>query len=69
LANGCKGGPVRLCDVSQQVLFAQQPCLHAFSLGVFAPMHVTAGNWTVTATRANPTAKDATTLLIIAFVF
>lgn len=50
-------------------MFAQHPGLHAFSLDAFAPMHVTAGNWTVAAIRANPTAKDAMTLLLIAFAY
>jgi hypothetical protein len=33
---------VFFCDVSQQVLFAQHPGSHAFSLGAFDSMHGTA---------------------------
>jgi hypothetical protein len=33
-------GAVLLCDCSQQLMFAQQPGLQAFALGVFERMHV-----------------------------
>jgi hypothetical protein len=68
LANGWLGGPVRLCDVWQQAMFAQHPGLHAFSLGAFVTIQVAAGNRTVAATSASPTAKVAMTLHIIGFV-
>ena len=56
-ANGCTGGPVRSCDVSQQALLAQQPGAHAFSLGAFERMHEAAGS------RATPS-KSAVTRTI-----
>jgi hypothetical protein len=68
LANGWAGDPVRLCDVLQQALFAQHPGLHALSLGAFVKMHVAAGNRTLAATRASPTAKVAMSLLSIGLI-
>ena len=41
-ANGCTGGAVFFCEVSQQLLFAQHPASHAFSLAVFERMQVAA---------------------------
>jgi hypothetical protein len=56
LVSGCTGGAVFLEDVSQQVLFAQHPGLHAFSLGVLLRMHEAAGSRIgVIATPANST--------------
>jgi NAD(P)H-hydrate repair Nnr-like enzyme with NAD(P)H-hydrate dehydratase domain len=57
---------VRLCDVAQQVLLAQHPGSHAFSLGVFVTMHGEAGSRTAAAKSASITARDVVTLLIIA---
>jgi hypothetical protein len=62
-ANGCTGGPVRSCDVSQQALFAQQPGAHAFSLGAFERMHEAAGS------RATPKKSAATrTIEMVTFL-
>ena len=41
-ANGCTGGAVFFCDISQQVLFAQHPMSQAFSLGALTRTHETA---------------------------
>jgi len=60
--SGWTGGPVRSCDVAQQALFAQHPGSHAFSLGVFVTMHGAAGNRTVAAKSASPTAADTIAL-------
>jgi hypothetical protein len=51
--------------VAQHALFAQQPGWHASGLGVFVTMHGAAGNRSVAAQSANPTAKDTVTLLNI----
>jgi len=61
-ASGWTGGPVRSCEVAQHALFAQHPGSHAFSLGVFVTMHGAAGNRTVAAKSASPTATDTMTL-------
>jgi hypothetical protein len=53
---------VRSWDVLQQALFAQHPGLHATELGAFDKMHDTAGNRTVAAKSASPTATDTVTL-------
>ena len=44
--SGWAGNPVRLCDVAQHVLFAQQPGEHAFASAVFVMMHGVVGNRT-----------------------
>lgn len=67
-ANGGVAGPVRSDDVSQQVLFAQHPRVHAFSLRVVDSIHVTAGNWRVAAMRASPKIDDVMVLIRIALI-
>jgi len=44
--NGCEAGPVRSCDVAQQVLLWQQAISQAFGPGVFMTKHGTAGSRT-----------------------
>ena len=56
---------MRSCDVSQQVLFAQQFGWHAFSLATFVTMHEAAGNRTVAVKSASPAATDTVILLSI----
>ena len=51
-ASGWVGNAVRLCDVAQHVLFAQQPGEHAFASAVFVMMHEVVGNRTATVNRA-----------------
>ena len=56
---------MRWWDVLQQVLFAQHPGLHAIGLDAFDRMHDTAGNRSVAAQSASPSATDTVTLLNI----
>jgi len=56
---------VRSCDVSQQALFAQQLGWHAVGLDAFDRMQGDAGNRTVAAQSASPTAIDTVILLNI----
>ena len=51
--------------MAQQVLFAQQPGAHAFSLAVFVMTHVAAGNRTVAVNSAITIAAETLILRII----
>jgi hypothetical protein len=53
---------VRSWDVLQHALFAQHPGWHATGLDAFDRMHDTAGNRSVAAQSASPTATDTATL-------
>ena len=44
-ASGCTGGAVFFGDVAQQVLFAQHPDSHAFSLATVDIVHAAAGSF------------------------
>jgi len=52
-------------DVTQQVLFAQHPGLHAFSLATFERMHVRAESGVAARGSAIATMSDMTILLMI----
>ena len=65
LANGCTGGAVFFCDVSQQVLFAQHPASHAFSLGALMRMHEAAEGWAGATKSAIASTADMPILLNI----
>jgi len=51
--------------VAQQVLFAQQPGTHGFSLAVFVMIHGAAGNRIVAANNATTIAAETVVLRII----
>src|SRR5215471_18581824 len=51
-ASGWVGNAVRLCDVAQHVLFAQEPGEHAFASAVFVMMHEVVGNRTAAVNSA-----------------
>ena len=53
-------------DVTQQVLFAQHPGLHAFSLATFERMHVRAESGVAATGSTIATMSDMTILLTIA---
>ena len=53
---------MRWCDVAQQVLFAQQPSAHGFSLAVFVIMHEVAVNRMVAVNSAITIAIETVTL-------
>jgi hypothetical protein len=63
--SGCELGPVRPCDVAQQVLLWQQPISHAVRLGVFVTKHGVAGNRTATAKSPIASATGMAILLTI----
>ena len=64
-AKGCTGCAVFFCDISQQVLFAQHPMSHVFSLGALTRMHETAEDC-IGATKSAPArTADIPILLII----
>jgi len=65
LANGCTGAAVFFCDVSQQLLFAQHPASHAFSLGAFERMHEAAAGWAGATKSAMASTADMPILLNI----
>ncbi len=54
-ASGCALGPVRLADVAQQVLFAQQPGWQAFSLTPLTTIQVFARSRTGATNKARAT--------------
>lgn len=58
-----------LLDVRQQVLFAQHPGLHAFSLATFERMHVRAESGVAVTGTAIATMSDITILLTTAVTF
>jgi hypothetical protein len=64
-ANGCTGGAVFFCEVSQQLLFAQHPASHAFSLGAFERMHEAAEGWAGATKSAIASTADMPILLNI----
>lgn len=67
LANGCTGAAVFFCDVSQQLLFAQHPASHAFSLGAFERMHEAAEGWAGATKSAMASTADMPILLNISY--
>ena len=67
LVIGWAGGAVFVCDVSQQVLLAQHPGLHASSLGVFERMHGAAESGMDATKRALASMTVVASLLIITF--
>lgn len=62
-ASGCTGGGVFLCDVAQQLLFAQQPGSHAFSHATVDAVDAAAGSRIDAATSAS--ASIAATLVLL----
>ena len=67
-ANGCTGGAVFFCEVSQQLLFAQHPASHAFSLAVFERMQVAAESRAGARKSAIASTTDMPILLIIGLI-
>jgi hypothetical protein len=67
LAKGCTGGAVFFCDVSQQLLFAQHPASHAFSLGAFERMHEAAEGWAGATKSTMASTADMPILLNISY--
>jgi hypothetical protein len=65
-ASGSDSGAVFFGDVTQQVLFAQQPGLQAFSLATFERMHDRAESGVAAMGSTIATMSDMTSLLTIA---
>jgi hypothetical protein len=64
-ASGCEAGAVFFCEVAQQVLFAQQPGLHAFCAGESVTMQVRAEICDGTAINAMVATSEIAILPII----